>query len=108
VTVAEVATLVRSKNAGIGLITVDVVCADPATYEAVKAALTRERVASAYRVDPEAVVDIVHFDAGLATKVALRRPRLAGGDGLGETDLYGSAQYAPIAEIELDEQARDR
>jgi hypothetical protein len=34
-------------------------------------------------------------------KVALRRPRIAGGNGLGETDLYGSAQHAPIAEMQL-------
>jgi hypothetical protein len=92
--------VLRSKNAGIGLITVDVICDEPQVYAAVKATLTRERVAEAYSLEP-AVPEVIAFDAGLSIKVVLPRPRVAGGAGLGETDLYGSGQYAPIGAIEL-------
>jgi hypothetical protein len=100
-TVGEVARIVRSKNAGIGLITVDVLCEDRAAYEAVARMLTRERVASAYGVEPGEVAEIIHFDAGNALKINFARSAVAGGAGLGETDLYGSAQYAPLLSVEL-------
>jgi len=99
VTIGDCATLVRSKNAGIGLITVDVVCAARADYDAVVRTLNAERVAAAYGSPP---AEILPFEAGLAVKVNIPRPQIAGGNGLGETDLYGSAQYAPIAEIEIE------
>ncbi len=107
-TVGEAAKVLRSKNAGIGLITVDVVCENLAGYECVKATLTRERVAGAYRVPVESVVDLVHFDEGLALKIAFLRPRVAGGAGLGETDLYGSGQYAPLQDVEVGQLPLDR
>lgn len=107
-TVGEAAKVLRSKNAGIGLVTVDVVCEDLAGYECVKATLTRERVALAYGVAVDSVVDLVHFDEGLALKIAFLRPRVAGGAGLGETDLYGSGQYAPIQDVEVGQLTLDR
>jgi uncharacterized protein DUF4387 len=94
----DVAKVLRSKNAGIGLITVDVICEGPADYAAVKAVVTPERVATAYGL-PDGAAEVVAFDAGLAIKVAIARPRAAGA--LGETDLYGSGQYAPLAAIEI-------
>ena len=100
-TVGEIAAILRSKNAGIGLITVDVACADAAGYEAVRAALTRDRVAAAYGITAGQVLDIVYFDAGMALKLTFLRPEVAGGAGLGETDLYGSAQYAPLLELKV-------
>jgi Domain of unknown function (DUF4387) len=101
-TIGERALLLRSKNAGIGLITIDIVCADEAGYDEVERSLTRAAVAAAYGIDIREVLDLVRFPAGLAFKVTLQRSQIAGGQGLGETDLYGSAQYAPIAELALD------
>jgi hypothetical protein len=101
-TLGEAAKLLRSKNAGIGAITVDIVCPDATTYEAVKMVLTRERVATVYAVPVERVAAVIPFDAGWAIKIALQRPRIAGGEGLGETDLYGSAQYAPLLDLPID------
>jgi len=102
----EVATILRSKNAGIGSITVDVLCASRASYEAVKTVLTRERAAAAYGLQPEDLAEFIYFDAGLAVKVTLLRPSIQGGEGLGETDLYGSGQYAPLAELEVPDPAQ--
>jgi hypothetical protein len=100
-TVGEIAKLLRSKNAGIGLITVDILCADRADYERVKLNLTRGRIASAYGVPVAEVLDLIHFDEGLAVKIVFQRPQVAGGAGLGENDLYGSGQYAPLLTLEV-------
>jgi hypothetical protein len=100
-TVGEVARIVRSKNAGIGLITVDVLCDDHSAYKAVSAALTRERVAEAYGVETSAVAEIIQFEAGHALKINFARSEIAGGAGLGETDLYGSAQYTPLLGVDV-------
>jgi hypothetical protein len=97
----ELAAIVRSKNAGIGHLTLDVLFADRESYEAARRVVTREAVASAYRVDPSQITDFVYFEEGYAIKASLSRPQLAGGDGLGEMDLYGSGQYAPLLEIEV-------
>jgi len=108
VTVGEIAKVLRSKNAGIGLLTIDVVCDDRAAYDGVKVALTRERIAQAYSVPVETVLDIVHFDAGFALKIVFPRPLVAGGAGLGETDLYGSSQYAPLLNVKVRQMPLDR
>ena len=97
----ELAAIVRSKNAGIGYLTIDVLFADREAYHAAKRVLTREAVAQAYRLDPGQITDFVCFDEGYAIKATLPRPQIAGGDGLGEMDLYGSGQYAPLLGIEV-------
>ena len=99
----ELAIIVRSKNAGIGHVTVDVVFDDARAYAAAKGALDAERIAKAYGVPLERITDYVEFDEGLALKVTFRRERIAGADGLGETDVYGSSQYAPMLELEIGE-----
>ena len=100
-TVGELATILRSKNAGIGYITVDVICADAVSYEAIREALTPGRVAAAYGLPADGDLQVIDFAAGLAVKLTFARSEVAGGAGLGETDLYGSAQYAPLLEIEV-------
>ena len=98
----ELAAIVRSKNAGIGHVTVDVLFDDAQAYAAAKAALGAERVAAAYGVPPSRITDYVEFDEGFALKVTFGRERIAGAEGLGETDVYGSGQYAPMLELEIE------
>jgi hypothetical protein len=97
----DLALVLRSKNAGIGYVTIDVLFAQKEEYEAAKQVVTRERVAAAYRIESAEVSDFIHFDEGLAIKATFPRPHISGGDGLGEMDLYGSGQYAPMLGIEI-------
>jgi hypothetical protein len=69
--------------------------------------VTREVIAEAYGVGPDDVSDFVYFEEGLAIKATLPRPQIAGGEGLGETDLYGSGHYAPLLGIEVPERHRN-
>jgi hypothetical protein len=100
-TLDDIAEIIRSKNAGIGYFTVDVLFRDREAYEAARSVMTRERVAQAYGVDLETITDLVQFDAGRAIKVTFPRSVVAGGPGLGETDLFGSGQYAPLLDVEV-------
>jgi Domain of unknown function (DUF4387) len=100
-TLDDIADVIRSKNAGIGYFTVDVLFRDREAYEAARSVLSRERVAQAYGVEPAKITDLVHFDPGLAIKITFPRSAVAGGAGLGETDLFGSGQYAPLLDVEV-------
>jgi hypothetical protein len=100
-TLDDIADIIRSKNAGIGYFTVDVLFRDREAYEAARSVLTRERVAEAYGVDPETITELVHFGVGFAIKITFPRSAVAGGAGLGETDLFGSGQYAPLLNVEV-------
>lgn len=97
---AVLARLIRSKNAGPFELTFDIMFDDAATYQRVKAsgALTREAIATRYRLPPS---DVKFFfcDNALAIKASIPRP-FAQGD-LGDADGHGGQQYAPLMDIEV-------
>ena len=66
----ELASVIRSKNAGALLLTLDVIFDDDATYERVRdsAVISADTIARAYRVSHNEV-QIIHFDIARAIKV---------------------------------------
>jgi hypothetical protein len=98
---SELAKTVRSKNAGVDLITFDVIFRDREPYERVKRAriLTREAVARLYGIAQERIVDFVEFDAGYAIKFTITRLKPSGSPG--DADIFGSQQYAPLLDLEV-------
>jgi hypothetical protein len=96
----ERASLIRSKNAGPFVLTLDIMFADRATYETVRdsGALDRKVVAAIYGV-PLEDVDGYQCDNALALKFSLPR-RLPQGD-FGDGDMHGGQQYAPLLDIEV-------
>jgi len=97
---AELARLIRSKNAGPFELTFDVMFDEPATYERVKrsGALTREVVARCYGLPPEEV-KFFYCDSALAIKASIPRPYFQGD--LRDSDGHGGQQYAPLMDIEI-------
>lgn len=97
----DLAKTIRSKNAGVDLVTFDIIFEDFDTYRAVcdSGALTRESVARLYRVDPSVIVEFVTFDPAPAIKFTLRRDRPSGSPG--DPDIFGSQQYAPLLDLEV-------
>ena len=96
----ELAQVVRSKNAGPTVLTLDVFMRDAPAYEraAHSPALTPEAVATLYGV-PAAQVQR-HLLAQLrAIKFSLPRTVCAGTPGDG--DLYGAQQHAPLLGLML-------
>jgi len=98
---STLAKTIRSKNAGVDLITFDVIFAERAAYERVKRArvLTRESVCRLYRIPPERIADFVEFDPGNAIKFTIYRLRPSGSPG--DPDIFGAQQYAPLLDVEV-------
>jgi Domain of unknown function (DUF4387) len=98
---SELAKTIRSKNAGVNLITFDIIFAERSTYQRVKRArvLTRETVGKLYRIAPERIADFVEFDPANAIKFTIYRLRPSGSPG--DPDIFGAQQYAPLLDIEV-------
>ncbi len=101
VLLGDLARVVRSKNVGPYMIALDIVFDDRETYERVVSSgvITRERIASLYRVKPETITDVVNYAPGNAIKVSLIRPIPSGN--FGDADVLGAQQYAPLHELEI-------
>jgi hypothetical protein len=101
-TLGGLARVVRSKNAGNFHWTFDILFDRPEPYRRVKesGALSPELFARLYGVAPSEV-EVLAFDAGLGLKVTIPRPIPSGGNGIGETDLWGSGQYPPLLDLEI-------
>lgn len=98
----QLAEVIRSKNAGPYELTLDIIFKDQETYEKVKAGqvITRELIAGLYRIPVDQIIALVEFDPARAIKITMVRPRPSGD--LGETDVYGAQQHAPLLGLELE------
>jgi hypothetical protein len=81
-------------------LTIDVVFDDPAVFERVKGTgvLGPALFARLYGVRAEDVLFTVH-DAALTFKATL--PRLVSAGDIGETDVYGAQQHAPLLDVDI-------
>lgn len=97
----NLAKTIRSKNAGVDLVTFDIIFEEFAVYRAVcdSGVLTPESVAQLYQIDPSAITEFVTFDPAPAIKFTLRRTRPSGSPG--DPDIFGSQQYAPLLDVEV-------
>jgi hypothetical protein len=100
-TLRDLATTIRSKNAGVDHITFDVIFRDRANFERVRDSkvLTRQRVAELYGIPLARVTDFVVFEPANAIKFTIRRERPSGSPG--EHDVFGAQQYAPLFGVEV-------
>ncbi len=97
----DIASVVRSKNAGPFELTLDVVFPTQALYRRVREArlFTAESVAALYRIPVEKVLKVVHYDPACAVKATIVRPVASGA--IGDTDIYGAQQHAPLLDLEI-------
>jgi Domain of unknown function (DUF4387) len=95
----ELASTIRSKNAGVDHITFDVIFRERKNFERVRDAkvITPQSMAKLYRVDPARITHFVVYEPGNAIKFTIRRSRPSGSPG--ETDVFGSQQYAPLFDV---------
>lgn len=97
----ELASTIRSKNAGVDHITFDIVFRDRSAFERTVAAeiLTPMTVSQLYGIPTERITAFVVFDPANAIKFTIRRSRSAGSPG--EPDPFGSQCYPPLFEVEV-------
>jgi hypothetical protein len=82
-------------------ITFDIIFPDPASYRRVLAsqAITKESVATLFRIPHSRISDFVAFDVANAIKFTLYRLRPSGSPG--DWDILGCQQYGPLLDIEI-------
>jgi hypothetical protein len=97
-TIADLAVLVRSKNAGPFWLTIDIMFDDPEKYRRVRDSdiVNRAVIAKMFRRDAADII-VVNHDAALAIKVSFPRPQSSGSKY--DSDVYGGQQYAPLLSL---------
>ncbi|GGE49160.1 acyl-CoA synthetase [Agaricicola taiwanensis] len=98
--IKDIARVCKSKNAGPFELTIDVVFDDPALYRRVKetGVLGPDLFARLYGVSANEV-QFTPYDAGSAFKATL--PRLVSAGDVGDTDVYGAQQHAPLLNVDI-------
>ena len=98
---SELASTIRSKNAGVNQITFDIIFPDAQSYRRVlgSGAITKDTIAKLYRIPPSRISDFVTFDVANAIKFTMYRLRPSGSPG--DWDILGCQQYGPLLEVEI-------
>jgi len=98
---SELAKTIRSKNAGVDLITFDIIFTSRENYDRVRRSrvLTRESMAQLFGLSPERIADFVEFDPANAIKFTIYRVRPSGSPG--DPDIFGAQQYAPLLDLQI-------
>ena len=93
----DVAAVVRSKNAGPYELTLDVLLRSEEMFRKMRDAevINKKTIAELYSLREEDVLSIIYFPNALAIKATIVRPLPSGA--LGERDVYGAQQHAPLA-----------
>ena len=92
--------MVRSKNAGPFMVTVDVFCGTDAAFQRVNAALSTRAVAHLYRVDPERVG---RYELPEIRVVKFSFPRPVPQGSRSDRDMHGAQWAVLLAEAEFEE-----
>ncbi|BBD44297.1 PF14330 domain protein [Petrimonas sp. IBARAKI] len=95
----DVASVIRSKNSGPYELTFDIIFKEMDMYQQVKSAkvFTAQMFALLYHIPESQIISLVHFDPAKAVKITVVRPIPSGA--LGETDVYGAQQHAPLMKM---------
>ena len=96
----EIAKACKSKNAGPYELTLDIMFDDAATFDKVRrtGVICPALIARLYNV-PVASVVFTEFPPAHAFKATIER-RIASG-AVGDTDVYGAQQHAPLLNVEV-------
>lgn len=98
----DLASVIRSKNAGPYELTFDIIFKTREIYDRVvsQKVITSQLVSRLYKIPLEQVISVVEFAPAMAIKATIVRPLVCGD--VGDTDIYGAQQHAPLLNIEVD------
>ena len=98
--IKDIAQICKSKNAGPFNVTVDILFEDHDMYRAVKATgvLTPALFADLYGVAEDDIL-FTPYDPAAAFKITF--PRAVPAGDIGDTDVYGCQQHAPVLDIDI-------
>lgn len=98
---SELAGTIRSKDAGVNMITFDIIFYSTEIYRKVKKsrALSKDRIAGLYNIPVERVSHFVEFDPANAVKFTIYRTLPNGSPG--DWDMLGCQYYGPLLDFEI-------
>lgn len=101
-TIQNLARVIRSKNAGPFQLTLDIIFKNREIFQRVRDSnqLTRSRIAELYGIKADKIHALIFFEPAYAVKIVMPR-RIASGS-LGDSDVYGAQQHAPLFSLEFD------
>jgi len=102
VALRELASVIRSKNSGPYELTLDVLFKDDDNFNKVanSGVINKALIAQLYHTSEENVLSVLTFPAARAIKATIVRPLPSGA--LGERDVYGAQQHAPLMNLIID------
>ena len=97
----DITNIIRSKNSGPYELTMDIMFKTRDDFKMIcsKKVINEELICELYKIKKEDIINIVEFEPANAIKITIKRP-ICSGD-LGETDVYGAQQHAPLLSIEF-------
>jgi hypothetical protein len=100
ITVGEMSSICRSKNAGPYILTIDFLFDKEETYMKLKnsSTLNVEVIGELYKVAPEKV-SINYFDVVKAVKISIARKYSCGSRH--DSDVFGAQQHTPLMNLEF-------
>lgn len=97
----EIASIIRSKNAGPFEITFDIMFPTKVVFEKVMAsnAITPQLISQLYHVPEKDIITFCPFGTVNALKITIPRPRDEGS--VGECDMHAAQQHVPLMDIHI-------
>ncbi|MBW1812574.1 MAG: DUF4387 domain-containing protein [Deltaproteobacteria bacterium] len=102
VSLADIASVIRSKNAGPFILTLDVFFKSEDYFKMVRdsGAITSESMAKLYRVDEKDVLEVTFFEPASALKISIKRWISSAAPS--DTDIFGAQQHVPLMSFEIE------
>ncbi len=98
----DIAEVIRSKNAGPYELTFDIIFKDWDMFNKVceQNCINNNWFSDIYKIDESKIINIIEFKPAKAVKITIIRPFSSGE--LGECDVYGAQQHAPLLTASVD------
>ena len=98
----DLASVIRSKNAGPFELTFDMIMKDDESFRLLQEhnVINKKSIAKLYCIEEKDVLEIVYFPNARAIKATIVRPCASGA--LEERDVYGAQQHGPLVGFEFD------
>jgi hypothetical protein len=102
VNLTEITNVIRSKNSGPYELTFDLIFLNREIFTKIcySKQINPAVICELYKIDQADIINIVEFLPANAIKITIKRP-ICSGD-LGETDVYGAQQHAPLLGLVVD------
>lgn len=96
----DLASILRSKNAGPLNITFDIIFSDKETFNRVKNSkiINKKLIAKLYKVAEE---DVLILEYGVVNAIKITIPRKCTSGDIVDTDIYGCQQHGPLLTIKI-------